>query len=237
MESKQLSTGVIAHAPLFANLSTAEIKSICTAAGELRFQRHSIAISHGHPADRLYLLIRGRARFFLLTDEGRKINLRWIVPGQIFGAAAMLSKPSIYLAGAEIVQHSSVLTWERKTIRDLATKLPQLLENCLCIAQDYVLWYVTTHESLVSHTAEERLAHLLIRLSASIADRVPGGLLLDVRNEELANAANISVFTVSRLLQTWQDRNVISKTRNKLLIRSPEQLLRSAKGAMSMSGD
>ena len=205
-------------------MSETEIGAVLEVATELRFPRNSIPLTQGQPAEQFYLLIQGRARFFFFTQDGRKIILRWIVPGQIFGAAALLSAKSQYLVGTEMTQDSVVLAWNRSTIRTLGSRFPQLLDNLLNISQDYLHWYVSSHESLTTHDAQERLAHLLSRLCESIGTPVRGGISLDVTNEELACAANMTVFTVSRLLKQWQRLLLITKGRSKLVVRSQRLL-------------
>jgi len=217
----------VIRSQLFEGLSTADLDSVLAKATRLRFHRNSVAINQGHPADRLYLLASGRARFFVLTRDGRKIILRWIVPGDVFGVGAISTKPSSYLAGVEITQESIVLTWSRSVIRTLASRLPQLLDNAFLVSHVYMEWYTAAHETLTSHNAGQRLALLLVRLSESIGESIPTGVKLDVRNEELANAANMTVFTVSRLLREWQKKRIISKTRNALTIRSADLLLKT----------
>jgi len=51
---------------------------------------------------------------------------------------------------------------------------------------------------------------------------------LDVTNEELAEAANVTPFTASRLISQWQRRGALVKTRGKILLQSPGNLLLSA---------
>jgi CRP/FNR family transcriptional regulator, nitrogen oxide reductase regulator len=208
-------------------LSDADIKSVLAEASKLRFRRHSVVINQAHPADRMYLLTQGRARFFVVTHDGRKIILHWIIPGEVFGLAAICRRPSAYLAGVEMTQDSTALMWTRAAIRSLATRHPQLFENVVSVSQDYLEWYVATHESLTLHNTGERLAILLIRLSQSIGEHVSGGIQLHVRNEELANAANTTVFTVSRWLKKWQRCSALSKGRNWIILRSKGLLLQN----------
>lgn len=198
---------------------------VLSRAQKLRFHRNSIAANQGHPADRLCVLTHGRGRFFFVTDHGAKNILRWIVPGDVFGIGAITAEPSAYLVGVELTQDSTALVWSRAKIRSLASHIPQLLENAISMCQDYLNWYVTAHETLTSHDAGRRLALLLIRLSESIGQPVAGGIQLDVRNDELANAANTTVFTVSRWLQKWQRCRALAKGRNKLILRSKDLLL------------
>jgi CRP-like cAMP-binding protein len=80
--------------------------------------------------------------------------------------------------------------------------------------------------SLISSSAPQRLARLLANLAEVIGQKVPGGVELDIRNEELANEAHISFFTASRLLNTWQREGFLVKRRGKVLLRFPDRLLR-----------
>jgi CRP-like cAMP-binding protein len=63
-------------------------------------------------------------------------------------------------------------------------------------------------------------------LADGIGQKVPGGVELDVRNEELANEANISLFTASRLLSAWQREGILVKRRGKVLLHLPYRLSR-----------
>ena len=53
---------------------------------------------------------------------------------------------------------------------------------------------------------------------------VAEGVELCVRNEELANEANMTVFTVSRLMGEWQRQGLLVKSRGKVVLRMPEKL-------------
>jgi CRP-like cAMP-binding protein len=170
-------------------------------------------------------LTKGRARHFFITEEGRKLLLKWLLPGEIFGARALLSKPSSYLVSVETIEDSHVMVWERSVVRGLASRYPRLLENALITASDYFAWYVATHVALTSYSARRRLAGIVICLAELIGERVPGGFEFDATNEELASAANITPFTASRLLSEWQRDRAVLKRRGKILLRSPERLL------------
>ena len=162
-------------------------------------------------------------RYFFETPNGKKLILRWITPSDIFGGAALVSRPSTYLVSTEAVRDSVVLLWDGPTIRALARRFPELLENAIFLAADYISWYVAAHAALTSKTAQERLAHVLLELAPSIGQKVAGGIELDVTNEELANSANITPYTTSRMVSEWQRSGAIRKHRGKLIIRSPER--------------
>jgi len=197
---------------------------VLAAASRRHLRANSVAVHQGDPANFMFLLFKGCARHFYLTPQGKKIVLFWLAPGQIFGASALLSTPSQYLVGTEILKDSCLLVWQRSAIRTLAARLPRLLDNAICVANDYLIWYLAAHTSLVSHTAEQRLAQVLTTLARGFGHKVRGGTCLELTNEQLANAANVTIFTASRVLNSWQRKGAVVKTRRRLLLRLPEQL-------------
>jgi CRP-like cAMP-binding protein len=202
-----------------------EIETIRAAATERRFLANSVITNQGNPADYLFLLTTGRARYFYLTPEGQRILLLWLTPGEIIGGAALFTRTSPYLLSCEAVKDSTVLVWDRATIRSLAARYPRLMENALLLASDYLAWYLADHVALTCHSARQRLAQVLVCLAGVIGQKVPGGVEFDVTNEDLASAANITPFTASRLLSEWQRNRAVIKRRGKIVLRSPERLL------------
>jgi CRP/FNR family transcriptional regulator, nitrogen oxide reductase regulator len=208
-------------------LTYSEVASIVAPAARRRFMAHSVIAHEGYPADHLFLVIQGRARGFCMTPQGEKLQLFWFPPGEVFGAAAFLPKPVDYLVSTEAANNSTALVWDRATIRSLSAQFPRLVENALLIAYDYFVAYRALHIAATYQTARERLAQVLGNLATGLGQRVSDGVELNIRNEELANEANITIFTASRLLNEWQRRGILTKSRGKVVLRSPEALMSS----------
>jgi CRP-like cAMP-binding protein len=206
-------------------LTPTDRKAMVAVATNRRYFANSVIINQGHPADRLFLLTKGLARFFFVTEEGRKLLFRWIGPGDLCGVGTILSVPSTYLVNTETVTDSSVLVWDRPTIRGFVERNPRLLENALLTASDYVAWQLTSHIGLACRTVRQRVAEVLVTLARTIGQETPGGVELQITNEDLANAASITPFTASRLMSKWQRDRALVKRRGKVLLRSPERLL------------
>lgn len=203
------------------------LDAVLSAATQRDFRAGSVIANQGDPANHLFLLTKGRARLSFTTWGGKEILLVWLAPGQILGAAALLSKPCFYLVTTEAAEDSTVLAWDRPTIRQLAKCHPQILENAILTAAEYLAWYCATHAALITESAQQRLSQVVLCLAQVIGRKVPGGVELDVINEELASAANITPFTASRLLSNWQRKGIIAKRRGKIVLRSPDRLFPS----------
>jgi CRP-like cAMP-binding protein len=79
--------------------------------------------------------------------------------------------------------------------------------------------------ALVTDTAEHRLAYTLTQLGTRTGHLLSDGLEVNVKNEDLASLADISLFTASRLLKNWERQGALEKNRGRVLIRCPEKLL------------
>ena len=72
----------------------------------------------------------------------------------------------------------------------------------------------------------QRLAHTLLRLAQQAGRRAPGGLRIDfpLTRQDLAEMAGTTLYTVSRLLSDWSEREILEVGREWVVVRSPEEL-------------
>lgn len=199
--------------------------TILAAATSRRVRANTTLLNQGDPADFLFLIMKGAARHFYITPDGKKIVLFWLTHGQIFGGSALLSTPTEYLVGTEVVADSTLLVWHRSRLRPLVEQFPQLLDNSLFVATDYLTWYLAAHLGLICQDARRRLAEIVVSLSNGIGVKCADGIHLEITNEQLANAANVTIFTASRIVSEWQKRGAVRKSRGKIILLSKTRLL------------
>jgi CRP-like cAMP-binding protein len=179
----------------------------------------------GSRASSLYLIQSGRARLYHLTKAGELVLLAWLVPGDVAGLAASLKIPPPYMATAESTCDCEVLAWNHLAIRKLVSCYPLLAENALHIALEHLRTYIDRHVGLVTKNAETRLAETLLRLSEQTGEFHPEGIEIRATNDELAAFADISPFTASRVLRSWDRAGTLSKARGRILLQAPEALM------------
>lgn len=208
-----------------SGLTASELALILGKAKSWRVSRNKIVVQQGDRAEQLFLIARGQARYFFVTEQGRKIVLFTLLPGDVFGGAAILSKPARYLLGVETVKESQLLVWRRHDMTAFAARYPKLAQNMMIIAYDYLGWYLAAHVAVACQTAAQRLAAVLATLAHTVGQKRQNGMEIEATNEELANAACVTPFTASRLISKWQQSGLILKKRGRVIIASPEQLL------------
>jgi CRP-like cAMP-binding protein len=227
MMSPEISARVSELAPEFLRgLGPVDLAIVLEEATLRRFPAHSIIASEGHCADELFLILEGRARTFTTTPKGEKVLLLRIPAGDASGGRALLATPTKYLVSTESVTECSALVWSRSSILYFTKQYPVLLENALMIASDYLAAYRDMHVAASFHSASQRVARVLGKLAREVGRRGFEGTVINISNEELANEANVTIFTVSRMLGEWQKKGLVVKRRGKVVVRSPEELNR-----------
>jgi CRP-like cAMP-binding protein len=227
MTVSELAARVSALAPRFLEgLAPCDLAVILGAAIPRRFRARTLIANEGQPADKLFLMIEGLARTFTTTRNGEKIVLLWIPPAGVSGGRALMSKPMEYLVSTETVTDCFTLAWGRSAILPLTKQYPRLLENALLVASDYLETYQNLHVATSCDSASQRVARVLGNLAKGMGQRGSEGTALNISNEDLANEANVTVFTVSRLLSEWQRKDLLVKSRGSVVVRSPEELVR-----------
>lgn len=226
MTASELEVAIRKLRPLFLEgVGLQVVREVLAGARQQHFLANSIITNQGHPANHFYMLLNGGARSFFLTHAGHKMQVHTYPSGDMFGGRAILSEPSDYLVSTEAVKDSYTLVWDRTTSRRLVERYPKLLDNALLIASSYLDLSIATNVALSCQTARQRLAEVLVGLASGAGHRVSGGIEVVVSNEELAAAANVTPFTVSRLMSEWQRSGMLSKSRGKVLLSAPERLL------------
>lgn len=115
---------------------------------------------------------------------------------------------------------------------ELTQQYPVLLHNTLSVAFEYLDWYLTDHVALTHGSACQRVAAILERLASTLGNRVSHGTQIDVTNDELAYAANVTPFTVSRLLNEWQKAGALRKRRGTIVLTSRAYFANALKPAV-----
>jgi CRP-like cAMP-binding protein len=219
--SSSVITKTTVVASSFFNGMSKSRQALILAAATPRYAPANFAITNqDDPANNLFLLTKGYARYFYITSRGEKLLLFWLKPGDIFGGAALLLHKSRYLVGTEMVREGELMVWRRETIRRLATRYPRLLDNALSIASTYLTWYLALHLGLAFSSAQQRLAYVLKSLADGFGQKCSTGTYVEITNEQLASAAHVTLFTASRIISVWGRMGLLTKGRGTITLHS-----------------
>jgi CRP-like cAMP-binding protein len=214
----------LAKSKLFAGLTGSALKEIFEAGRLRHIAPKTNVVLVGEKPSHLFLLQKGRARSYILTESGSEVVLLWVVPGGVVGLASLLPNPPSHLMSTITVTDCEFLVWDRDTVRRLVKAYPDLIENGLRLALHYLKGYVKRHVNIVTKNAESRLAQSLLQLASEAGVVQSSGIAIDITNEQLSSLADISPFTASRLLSRWDHEHWLTKERGRIILRDPEDL-------------
>ncbi len=211
---------------LFESLSPADLRAILAQA-RMRIVSRNEALQHeDEPGTHFSVLVTGFAEFSKAAPGGKRVFLRWVSPGDVFGLAALHPEPHAFLTTVTTRSEAAVLVWSHEAIHALLEKFPKLRENVCALANGYLALLADLLMSRISETAQQRLARIIAESAIAIGRSAPKGIELDLTNEQLSEMADVSRFTSSRFVSEWQRRGILRKTRGKLVVQFPEQLQR-----------
>jgi CRP/FNR family transcriptional regulator, nitrogen oxide reductase regulator len=219
---------------LFRKLEQTAQEEIIAAATPIRRVRGERLFRQGAAAHLFYVLQQGRMKLTQLTPDGELVLLRLVVPGEAFGGLAALGQRT-YPVSAEAAEDCVALSWNGRTMDRLLRRHPQLAINFIELLTERLHDMQTRYEELATEQVEQRLARMLLRLVQRTGRRVEGGVLVDVRlsRQEMAEMTGTSLFTVSRILNRWQEAGVIQSRRQRILVRHPHGLVSIAESLPS----
>ena len=219
----QLPAGVKCR--LLEEIPPADLQRILAQATRRRLTARQVLIHAGDPAESFFILLAGRGRSYTFTEEGQRIIVINWEPGAPVGGASLLPRESRYLLSTEVVEDGYALEWTRTAIRNLFHQVPSFADNTLLYAAELVQESIARRLELLSQSAEQRLAKILLETAQASGRRSVRGVEILITNEQLAEMAGMSPFTVARTLSAWSRSGGIRRSRGKIEIRSLRTLI------------
>ena len=211
---------------LFEELDEEALEAIHEAAQSRPLKPGSVLFRQDDPARALYVLRTGRLRVAELTPEGHEVLLRFIEPGHAVGLMAAL-EGTAYPATVGAAEESRVLSWGRDAIERLMEHHPRLARNAMRLMVGRIRELQQRVVELATERVEQRVARTILRLVRQAGRRTDEGVLLDMAlsRQDLAALTGTTLFTVSRVLNRWQELGVVAIGRQRIVLRRPHDLV------------
>lgn len=183
------------------------------------------------PATTFYVILTGRVRVTEITPEGHTVLLRFIQGGQMLGGMAALEEMT-YPVNAEATQDTVALSWSTSTMTRLMDRHPRIMRNTMRLMVGRIKELQQRSVELATERVEQRVARALLRLVRQAGRRINEGIALDMQlsRQDLAELTGTTLYTVSRVLNRWQDEGLVEVGRQRIVIRKAHPLVEIAEG-------
>ena len=217
MSSPSVLIPLLARTALFGGLTADELTACAAAFRPVRFSAGAMLFSRGDPGTHLYVVVEGRVRLAITTEEGRELSFRHATAGDLFGEIAALDG-SVRSADATALTDVSTFALERNAFRGLWSTRPAISAGVIAFLCRRLRETSSQLEDIALHPLEVRLARFLLFAlrgrEAPPGKRLP--LELGFSQGELAQLLGASRPKVNTALGTLESAGAVHRTLDRL---------------------
>jgi CRP-like cAMP-binding protein len=213
---------------LFAQLKPNELDSILALAVERRYAKGQIIFQKGEEGSSLMVVLQGRVRISVSSEEGKEITLNTIEPGEVFGEVALIDGKK-RSADAAAVGPCTLLAIRRGDFIPFLKQNPEIAVQLLVVLCKKLRETSEIAEDIGLYSIQARLARVLLRL----AESEDGGMLVSIKlsQREIGNLIGATRESVNKHLRDWQEEGHIEMEQGSITLLDEESLAEIA-GAM-----
>jgi|TARA_B110000902_G_scaffold264998_1_gene348018 CRP/FNR family transcriptional regulator len=162
------------------------------------------------PFSSVYAVRSGCLKAYRLTNDGEEQITGFYFPGEILGMDGIGKNK--HNCSAKALETSAVCEIPFEQLGELSTQLPELQKHFFQIMSHEISSDQQLITLLSKNSAEEKLATLLISLSARFAQRKLSStkFRLPMSRTDIGNYLGLTVETVSRVFGRFQKQNLLS---------------------------
>jgi len=220
---------LLASAELLRDLAPEARRDLLAAGTRKGFAKPAVLFRAGDEARHLYLLAAGRIKLVRGNADGQDVIVRFVGPGEILGGVAALPQGR-YPATGEVVEDVDYVAWSREALAPVLARQPALTGAILGVVARRMGEVQGQLQELATERVARRVARALLRLAGQLGKKTPQGILLDLplSRQSLAELTGTTLFTVSRLLSSWEAEGLLEVGRERVVILAPHGLVRIA---------
>ena len=196
--------------PLFSGLEDEDLSSLISVASRRKYPKDAVVFFENDLGDALYMILSGRVKVTILSDDGREIILSMLSEHEFFGEMSLLddeprSATAIALAETEI------LVLHQRDFLSIVEKRPRVLVNLLSVLSSRLRKANQQIGNLALHDVYGRVARLLLEMASEDGNRQPDGRVGFRRptHQEIANMIGATRETVSRMISDLNKQGYI----------------------------
>jgi CRP-like cAMP-binding protein len=217
-EAREARVICLRRCPILRGLTQEDLDLVLESAKQERAAKGGVFFQ-GHPVSRIYVLVRGRVKIIWTDPQGDEVITRVVRPGDAFGHIAAWGGQD-RLIRAQAAEDSEALAVDAERLMQIIARRPVAALNGLRVLARQVFEGWQSFRILATEPAERRIAWMLLKLvRPDGGDREGAGpIQLPLSQQDLAELAGTTVFTVSRLMGRWKRQGIVAVGRGKVTV-------------------
>ena len=208
---------ILRNSPVFSHLNEDELGEVAGLAVERSFVPNESVFWEGDTPEWCYIIDEGRVKVFKNSSSGKEVIISFFGPGEVFGEVAVFENEP-YPASAQATIETRVVAIKRENCLYFLSNHPQTALRIINVLSERLRDAQTRLRGLAGERVEQRLAGLLLMLSAKLGSTLP------FTRQEIADMVGTTTETAIRVMSQLKDRGIIRSTRGKVIIINQEKL-------------
>lgn len=216
---------LLAGSELFGGLPPQQRARVLERCTRLDVPARQAVFHQGEPGREMYIVVSGRLKVSVVSEEGKELSFFILKPGDNFGELALLDGER-RSATITAIEPCELLVLHHRDFRDLLQQHQAIGLRLLSILAGRVRATTELYGNSVFIEIPGRLAALLLELAGEHGQQRNDGLLIDMKlsQYELGTLINASRESVNKQLKAWQGQGLVDLVDGKLLIPEPHLL-------------
>jgi CRP/FNR family transcriptional regulator/CRP/FNR family cyclic AMP-dependent transcriptional regulator len=196
-----VSAELFRQVPLFAGLEDEDLESLIAVANRRKYPKDGVIFFENDLGDALYMILSGRVKVTILSDDGREIILAILSDADFFGEMSLLDNEP-RSATAIALQETEIVVLHQRDFLTIVEKRPRVLINLLSVLSSRLRKANQQIGNLALHDVYGRVARILLEMASENGTRQPDGRVTFRRptHQEIANMIGATRETVSRMI-------------------------------------
>lgn len=220
-----MKASLLKNVPLLSELQDAELEALAEVAVVRRVPQDAIILLAEEEGDTLFVIVKGRVKVTVMSEDGREVILSILKDGDIFGEMSLLDgKPRS--ASVIATDETELIMLRRSDFLSRLERYPQMASKMLATLASRLRRTNRQVESLALLNVYGRIAGTLLQLADDQGVKTDQGIIIPERpiHQEIANMAGTTRETVSRVLNDLERRGYIVRDGRKIVILSADRL-------------
>jgi CRP-like cAMP-binding protein len=208
---------LVTHPSLFSSISPADRSVIVSPARTKQLSHGEVLYFESDPVDQIFLITSGFVKINMLGQNGSMVIVRLCASGDLVDVADLLSGDK-HCRMASALRFCRALVWDATTFKRLTERFPTLRLNLLRTFTAHLAELEERFREMATERVSLRVARQFLRLAEKIGQAQNGPVDICLSREELAQMTGTTLFTVSRLVSSWEGRGIVKTRRGGVTI-------------------
>lgn len=218
---------VLSGIELFRGLPRNALEAAAAAGRVRHWGKERRIFEQGEAGVRAHILLKGSVRISQGGGDGGMIIMRFIRPGDLFGAVSLFTDDR-YPAEAICATDCTEVSWNEAEVIALMRNYPAIAINMIRIIGRRLQETQDRVRELSTQRAEQRVANAVLRLARQAGHTAVDGTAIEfpLRRKDVADISGTTLHTASRILTAWERAGWLISHNRRLILRRPQELMR-----------